>query len=69
MKNMTSSVSNEMFEAASKFLLDDSWQTCTGKGVSVAIIDSGVDANHSDLKGKVKKTYEAKKDGKKSYFC
>ncbi|MGJ3559811.1 S8 family serine peptidase [Streptomyces sp. INA 01156] len=29
------------------------WQTSTGKGVTVAVIDSGVDPNNPDLKGRV----------------
>ena len=29
------------------------WKTSTGKGITVAVIDSGVKANHPDLVGKV----------------
>ncbi|MEZ0091278.1 type VII secretion-associated serine protease mycosin [Streptacidiphilus sp. EB129] len=32
---------------------DQIWKLSTGKGVTVAVIDSGVDANHPDLVGKV----------------
>lgn len=65
---MESVVSKEMLNIADEFLLDDSWKNCTGKGVSVAIIDSGVDTEHSDLKDKIKKSYVARKDGKRVEF-
>ncbi len=65
---MTSSVSNEMIEVASEFLLDDKWKSCRGKGVGVAIIDSGVDTSHTDLKGKIKASFVAKKEGAKVVF-
>jgi subtilisin family serine protease len=44
--------------------LDDSWKKCTGKGIDVAVIDSGIDASHPKLKGKVVESVEAviKKD-------
>lgn len=32
---------------------DDAWEESTGDGVTVAVIDSGVDADHPDLRGKV----------------
>jgi subtilisin family serine protease len=32
------------------FQIDDSWKQRSGKGVSVAIIDSGLAAAHADLK-------------------
>lgn len=38
---------------------DTSWERCTGKGVRVAIVDSGVDTEHPDLKGKIKESVEA----------
>ncbi len=65
---MNSSVSDEMIEVASEFLLNDDWKNCTGRGVGVAIIDSGVDANHKDLIGKIKRSFVAEKDGKKVVF-
>ncbi|MFI6055933.1 type VII secretion-associated serine protease mycosin [Streptomyces violascens] len=32
---------------------DEIWRSSTGKGITVAVIDSGVDANNPDLKGQV----------------
>ena len=44
---------------------DTNWQRCTGRGVRVAIVDSGVDTEHPDLKGKVRESVEAvSEDGK-----
>lgn len=34
------------------------WQGRTGRGVRVAIVDSGIDSEHPDLKGKVKESVE-----------
>ena len=48
--------------------VDSGWQSCTGKGVSVAIIDSGVDESHQELKGRVGAFYEAEKDGTRVVF-
>ena len=35
------------------------WKGRTGRGVRVAVVDSGIDAEHPDLKGKVKGSVEA----------
>lgn len=46
-------------------LTPDIWKGRTGRGVKVAIVDSGIDAGHPALKGKVKGSVEAvKEDGK-----
>jgi subtilisin len=47
---------------------DEAWRSCTGKGVSVAIIDSGIDTSHYDLKGRIKTSYEAEKQGNRIVF-
>src|SRR5258707_4125687 len=35
------------------------WQGRTGRGVRVAVVDSGIDTEHPDLIGKVKESVEA----------
>lgn len=53
---------------ASYFRLDDDWRTATGRGVSVAIIDSGIDTTHPELVGKVADSVEARIVEKKVLF-
>jgi len=50
------------------FQIEDNWKSRTGKGVSVAVIDSGIDANHPDLLGKIKESVEARKDNTRVVF-
>lgn len=50
-----------------KYGIDDMWKKSTGKGVKVAVIDSGVNTKHEDLKGVVSKSKDFSgldKDGK-----
>jgi subtilisin len=35
------------------------WKERTGRGVRVAVVDSGIDAEHPDLRGKIKESVEA----------
>jgi subtilisin len=46
----------------------ENWKQRTGLGVSVAIIDSGIETEHSDLLGKVKESVEAKPENKRVVF-
>ena len=48
--------------------LSDAWRTRTGRGVSVAVIDSGVDGKHPDLAGKLRESVEAVTEGNKVSF-
>lgn len=50
------------------FQLADEWRRATGRGVSVAIIDSGIDTLHPDLVGKVIDSVEARIEQKKVRF-
>jgi len=47
---------------------ETTWQGCTGRGVSVAIVDSGIDVEHPDLKGKIKDSVEAVSEAGKIVF-
>jgi hypothetical protein len=42
--------------AAAELDVEEAHQFATGRGVSIAIIDSGIDANHPDLRGRVRIT-------------
>ena len=53
---------------AGLFRFDDDWRRASGKGVSVAIIDSGIDVLHPDLAGKVASSVEARIENKKVVF-
>jgi subtilisin family serine protease len=44
-------------------------QNATGKGVQVAVIDSGVDASHPDLQGKVVRSCVVRKNSKGAIVC
>jgi subtilisin family serine protease len=50
------------------FELDNGWRTATGRGVSIAVIDSGIDISHPDLEGKIRDSVEARMDNKKVVF-
>ncbi|MDQ3710612.1 MAG: S8 family serine peptidase [Acidobacteriota bacterium] len=60
--------SNEHSNISTYFQIDDTWKLRTGKGVSIAVIDSGIDANHADLQGKVKESVEARADNNRVVF-
>jgi subtilisin family serine protease len=49
-------------------VFDDAWRNKTGRGVSVAIVDSGVDVTHSDLKERMRESFEAVIEGNKVSF-
>jgi subtilisin len=53
---------------ATYFQLDDGWRSASGRGVSVAIIDSGIDTEHPDLQAKIVESVEARVDNKRIVF-
>jgi subtilisin family serine protease len=67
---LTSSTSTEQerFDLQGPIFVSENWRERTGKGVSVAIIDSGIDANHPALKGKIVESVEAQSDHKRVLF-
>jgi subtilisin len=50
------------------FQISGDWKLATGRGVTVAIIDSGIDASHPDLDGKIIESVEARIEGKRVVF-
>lgn len=60
--------SNAYSTKSTYFQIDEGWKSGTGKGVSVAVIDSGIDTTHLDLASKVKLSVEARADNKRIIF-
>lgn len=48
--------------------LDADWRSATGKGVRVAIVDSGIDSTHPELKGRVIGAVEARLENHRVLF-
>lgn len=44
------------------------WRSSTGRDVTVAVIDSGVDKHHPDLQGRLAESVEARVEGKRVVF-
>lgn len=49
-------------------IIDPGWRSRTGRGVSVAIVDSGIDEAHPDLAGRVKESVIARADSQRVVF-
>lgn len=47
---------------------DAAWRRATGKGVTVGIVDSGIDVNHPELAGRVFESVEARAENKRIVF-
>ncbi|MBS1768105.1 MAG: S8 family serine peptidase [Acidobacteria bacterium] len=65
---MTQPIDPNSHDAASNFMPDPEWLSATGRGVTVAMIDSGVDATHPDLSGRIAEEVGARIEGKKVTF-
>lgn len=64
-----SGIEADTFDRGMKYLhLADDWRAASGRGVSVAIVDSGIDSEHPDLLGKVAASVEARLDHKRIVF-
>lgn len=62
-------VESGSLERGARFLhLADDWRAATGRNVRVAIVDSGIDASHPDLAGRVIESVEARVDNKRIVF-
>lgn len=48
--------------------IDPRWRDATGRGVSVAIVDSGIDISHPDLQGKIVGSVEARLQDRRVVF-
>lgn len=57
-----------MTAISEKSPLLENWRTKTGCGVTVAVIDSGVDSAHPDLASKLRESVEALNEGNKVTF-
>lgn len=62
------SLAESFVSTESEASFDDGWRTGTGRGVSVAIIDSGVEVRHPDVAGKIRASYEAREEGTRTVF-
>jgi subtilisin len=56
------------FDTADLFQINEDWRAASGRGVTVAIIDSGIDASHPELNGKIVESVEARLEGKRIVF-
>ena len=68
MKSLPQFDSGGTFEESAFVQLHAGWRSATGHGVSVAIIDSGIDTDHPDLEGKIVESVEARLDDKRVVF-
>lgn len=68
MTTVTGYESNQFSNQSTFFQLDDRWRMASGSGVSVAVIDSGIDVLHPELEGRVKESVEARAHNKRIVF-
>ncbi|HEX8736969.1 MAG TPA: S8 family serine peptidase [Pyrinomonadaceae bacterium] len=68
MEIVPSSATPSVQDVFSPFSVDENWKSRTGKGVQIAVIDSGIDANHPQLQGRVAESVEAVAEHKRVLF-
>jgi subtilisin family serine protease len=68
MHNSLNSSEREGFYLLNPAIATDEWKKRTGKGVSVAVIDSGIDTQHPELRGKIIESLEAQADDRRILF-
>lgn len=68
MTTVTGFESNPYSSQSTFFQLNDGWRSASGRGVSVAVIDSGIDTTHPELDGRVKSSVEARAENKRILF-
>lgn len=68
MTTVTGFERSDLTSRTTYFQLDDGWHSVTGRGVSVAVIDSGIDTTHPELESRVRDSVEARVDNKRIVF-
>lgn len=68
MTRVTNLESATLSATATFFQIDDGWRSASGHGVTVAIVDSGIDTEHPDLRAKIASSVEARLDDKRVVF-
>lgn len=56
------------FDLINPASVNEDWNRCTGKGISIAIVDSGIDPYHPDLSEKIVESVEAHTQNKRVVF-
>ena len=59
---------NTLTDLWSNVLPENLWKGSTGRGVKVAVVDSGIDTRHPALEGKIKASFEAVPEGGQIVF-
>lgn len=68
MTNPTSPLNSGTFTPAVTLAIDDGWKSRTGAGISVAVIDSGIETTHPALQNKIVESVEARPVEKRVIF-
>lgn len=66
--NVNKQIGQENLERPRFINLDEDWRSATGQNVRVAIVDSGIDGSHPELKGRVFGSVEARLESSRIVF-